>query len=305
MTNLSYLLTTCHVGKDGLDDLFRLVASAQSALDDGEVGQVRLIALLQGCPSAASKDVERRMPQWVELLSTEASLSSPAARNALICHLVDQADFDPAAPVGFPDDDAWYPRGALSCIARHFSDAEDLQLLLSRYGPAPSAEGCAYAFRPTLQQALSRGACAAIFVRAAMLAQLGGFHELLGLGTKLRGGEDTDFVHRAFHRAGAQVLCVPGFLVGHAASNPAKKATYYEGGLTAIMAHSGVSAAARMALLRKLAAGAWLLLRKRLSLAEYVGALRRAREHSAAVRNGPSVSKPDLLTAHTCEHENA
>jgi hypothetical protein len=284
------------VGKDGLDDLFRLVASGQSALDDGEVRHLRLFALLQGCSSSECEDVGRRMPLWVKLLSIEASQSSPSARNILIHKLVKQADFDPGAIVGFPDDDAWYPRGALSCVARHFSDAEDLQLLLCRYGPAPSAEGCGQAFRPTLQQALSRGACAAIFVRAGLLTQLGGFHELLGLGTELSGGEDTDFVHRAFQIAGRHVLCVRGFLVGHAAADPAKKAGYYEGGLTAIMAHSGVSVAARIALLRKLAVGGWLVISNRLSLMDYLSALRRARAHSAAVRAGPLLSKADPST---------
>jgi hypothetical protein len=287
MTEFTYLLTTCHVGKDGLDDLFRLVASAQTALDNGEVRHLRLIALLQGCSSAECEDVERRMPQWVELLSTEASLSSPAARNALIHHLLKQADYDPAAIVGFPDDDAWYPRGALSCVARHFGDSVDLQLLLCRYGPEPSADGCGQAFRPTLQQALSRGACAAIFVRAGLLAQLGGFHELLGLGTELSGGEDTEFVHRAFHRAHGRSLCIPGFLVGHAAADPVKKAAYYEGGLAAIMAHSHTSTAARLALIRKLAVGAWLVINRRMSAARYLTSLRRAADNAPTVRAGP------------------
>jgi hypothetical protein len=290
---IAYLLTTCHVGKDGLDDLFRLIASAQTALDEGEVGHLRLIALLQGCGSAECEDVGRRLPQWVELLSIEGSLSSPAARNSLIHNLLKRSDFDPAAFVGFPDDDAWYPRGALSCVARHFRDAEDLQLLLCRYGPSPSADQCSDAFRPTLQQALSRGACAAIFVRGRLLAKLGGFHELLGLGTTLRGGEDTEFVHRAFQQASAHALCIPGFLVGHAAALPAKKAQYYEGGLAAILAHSHASAAARAALIRKLAAGVWLVLRRRQSLSQYFLAVRRAREHAPVVRAGLS-AQPEL-----------
>src|SRR5918998_6962804 len=124
------LLTTCHFGKDGVDDLFRLVASVEAALAAGELGRVRLIALLQGCTAAESAGIGPPLPQWVELLSTEASLSSPAARNQMIRHLVQGADFDPQSVVGFPDDDAWYPRGALACVARHFRDSADLQLLL-------------------------------------------------------------------------------------------------------------------------------------------------------------------------------
>jgi hypothetical protein len=284
------LLTTCHLQNDRLDDLRKLIASADEALNGGEISNLRHIILIQGCTSAQRQPIEKQLPDWVELLSTEERLSSPVARNLMIRHLVESDGFDPDAFVGFPDDDAWYPKRTLACVARHFGGPADIQLLLTRYGPEPSAGQCGQAFRPTLQQALSSGACASIFVRAGLVAQLGGFHELLGLGTKLRGGEDTEFVHRAFHRAGGRVRCVPGFLVGHAAADPAKKALYYEGGLAALMAHSQVSATARLALLRKLAVGMWLVLRNRMSLAEYRAALRKARDNAPALRGGPSQS---------------
>ena len=193
------LLTTCHVHNDGTGDLLKLVASVGAALRNGEVGSLRHIILLQGCTSAERDEIKPQLPPWVELLSTDAKLSSSRARNVMIRHLVENDRFDPDAFIAFPDDDAWYPSGALACVARHFRGPANLQLLLGRYGPSPSADRCGAAFRATLQQALSRGACAAIFVRASLVAQLGGFHELLGLGTELSGGEDTEFVHRAFH----------------------------------------------------------------------------------------------------------
>lgn len=280
------LLTTCHVHNDGTGDLLKLVASVGAALRNGEVGSLRHIILLQGCTSAERDEIKPQLPPWVELLSTDAKLSSSRARNVMIRHLVENDRFDPDAFVAFPDDDAWYPSGALACVARHFRGPADLQLLLGRYGPSPSADRCGAAFRATLQQALSRGACAAIFVRASLVAQLGGFHELLGLGTELSGGEDTEFVHRAFHFAKTQTLCVPGFLVGHAPTDPAKKATYYEGGLAAIMAHSHTSAAARMALVRKLVVGAWLVIRRRMSASQYLQSVRRARANAPAVKAG-------------------
>ena len=125
-----------------------------------------------------------------------------------------------------------------------------------------------------------------LFART-LLAQLGGFHPLLGLGTKLSGGEDTEFVHRAFHRARKHSLCIPGFLVGHAAADPKKKAAYYEGGLAAIMAHSRTSAAARVALIRKLAVGVGLVITRRMSASHYLQSLRTARAHAPIVRAGP------------------
>lgn len=288
MTAISgYLLTTCHLQNDGIDDLLRLVASVDAALRAGEVKCLRHIILLQGCTPARCREIETQLPQWVTLISRDGNLSSPAARNLMIGHMLAEASFDPSAFVGFPDDDAWYPTEGLACVARHFSNSPDLQLLLCRYGPEPCADQCHEAFRATLQQALSRGACAAIFVRARLVAQLGGFHELLGLGTKFSGGEDTEFVHRAFQRSGGRAECVPGFLVGHAASDPGKKARYYEGGLVALMAHSDTSLAARVALIRKFAVGLWLVLKNHMSMAQYLQVLRSARANALVVRDGP------------------
>ncbi|HEY6047708.1 MAG TPA: hypothetical protein VIV07_01540 [Sphingomicrobium sp.] len=291
MTSVSgFLLTTCHVQKDGLDDLFRLVGSVEAALGAAEVASLQQIILLQGCDPKRRSEIEPRLPDWVTLLSTERSLSSPTARNAMIDHLLGDESFNPDAFVGFPDDDCWYPAGSLACVAGHFEAQPGLQLLVSRYGPSPSAAKCIIARRATLQQALSRSGCAAIFVRASLLAELGGFHELLGLGTELRGGEDTEFVHRAFHSAKGEAAYVSGTLVGHAAADPAKKATYYEGGLAALMAHSRRSPAARVALLRKIGVGAWLVIRKRMLPRDYFGSLRKARMNAPRLRSGRKVS---------------
>jgi hypothetical protein len=278
------LLTTCHLRNDGVADLFGLIASEEATLRKSAIPRLRHIVLLQGSTSKQCDEVRKQLPNWAELISSEQTMSSPAARNVMIRHLLGREPFDHAAIVGFPDDDAWYPKGGLACVARHFRDPQ-LQLLLTRYGPFPSANQCADAFRPTLQQSLSRGACAAIFLRAGLLAELGGFHELLGLGTSLRGGEDTEFVHRAFHRARGQTLCVPGILVGHEAADPVKKATYYEGGLAAIMAHSRASVAARIALIRKLAVGVALVLTRRMSARHYLQSLRKAWANAPLVRS--------------------
>ena len=291
------LLSTCHLKNDGTGDLFNLIASEEAAIRAGEVETLRHIVLLQGSTSRQCREFKAQLPSWVELLSSKGPLSSPAARNLMIRHLLDEEAVDPDAIVGFPDDDAWYPVGSLGCLARQFANP-GIQLLLSRYGPSPAADQCDGAFRATLQQALSRGACAAIFVRASLLAELGGFHELLGLGTKLKGGEDTEFVHRAFHRARGQSICVPGFLVGHAAADPEKKATYYEGGLAAIVAHSRASPAARLALARKLGVGIWLVIRNRMPLSAYVRSVRRAWESAPLIRSGIGFSRPTRRGPH-------
>ena len=96
-------------------------------------------------------------------MSSQLKSGCPRRRHeiSIIYHLLARDDFDAEAVIGFPDDDAWYPPGALACVAQQFQSSPELELLLSRYGPAPSVTACTGAFRPTLQQALSRSACAA------------------------------------------------------------------------------------------------------------------------------------------------
>jgi hypothetical protein len=290
------LLTTCHLRRDGISDLQRLVASSDAAARTGEVGDLRHLILVQGCSSVERGKLAKQLPDWIDIIATPASLSSPQARNLLIRHLLESDAFDPAAFVAFPDDDAWYPLGALACVARHFAKPSDIQLLLCRYGPSPSPDQCNRASPATLQRALTSGACATIFVRASLLAELGGFHPLLGLGTKLRGGEDTEFVHRAFHRSRGKVIVIKAVLVGHAAADRAHKAQYYEGALSALLAHSGASAEARLALARKLAVGLWLVLKNYLSLPQYLAALGSARANAASLRQGPELPNTDRPT---------
>lgn len=284
------LLTTCHLERDGLSDLLRLVGSVQVAIAEGEVENLRHVILLQGCESERRKELEDQFPPWVELLSTTESLSSPEARNVLIRHLLNRDRFDPLGFVAFPDDDAWYPRGALTCVSKHFQGSGDMQLLLTRYGPSPSIGNCDRIMRASLQQALTNGACATIFIRGDLLARLGGFNELLGLGTELRGGEDTELVHRACHGAQGKTAFIPAALVGHAIAEPRRKAQYYEGALAALMAHRRESGSAQLAFLRKLAVGVWLVLRRRLGLSEYLGAVRKAHDYAAAIQAGPNAA---------------
>ena len=277
------LLTTCNLESDGTSDLMRLLDSVAGAAGAGEVESLRHVVLLQNCREEEGAELARSAPPFVEFLTRTESLSPSTARNVLIDHWRRSELFDAAAFVGFPDDDAWYPPGALSRLSREFDD-QRIQFLLCRYGPDASSINPAKAVRPTLQQALSRGSCAAMFVRGRLLERLGGFNELLGIRTTLSGGEDTEFSFRAFNMAAGQALFVDAFLVGHAASNPAKRAGYYEGGLAAIMAHSRSSAAGRVALARKLLVGLWLVANRRLSWRAFSAAVDRARKHVGAVR---------------------
>jgi hypothetical protein len=110
------LLTTCQLQKDRVADLFRLTASVEAAIVDGEVHKLRHIILLQACTSQQCDEIRSELPNWVELLSSEEAISSPAARNVMIRHVLDHGAFDPSAIVGFPDDDACILVAALRAL---------------------------------------------------------------------------------------------------------------------------------------------------------------------------------------------
>src|SRR4051794_7882456 len=125
------LLTTFHLEKDGSADLRKLVESVSSAKRDGEIARLRHIVLVQGCGGVDLIELKRALPQWVDVLAVEKRLSSPLARNRMIHHLTERDDFDGEAIVGFPDDDAWYPTGALACIAGTLENSPELGLRMS------------------------------------------------------------------------------------------------------------------------------------------------------------------------------
>ena len=278
------MLTTCHVEYDGIDDLFRLIGSLEAALLAGEVQGLRLLVLLQGCDQGRGAKLAAELPRWVEIDSYPGRLSSSDARNQLLSWLDLGAHRNAPTFVAFPDDDAWYPPGSLGCIATQFARHPSAYLMLARYGFDASGDVCGQAHRASLHQALSHGACACLFVRPSALASVGGFSPLLGLGSLLRGGEDTEFVHRAFHHVDGRVMLLPGVLVGHAVADPVKKAGYYEGALAAMLAHRRASPAAYLAFLRKLAVGVYLVTRGRLRPGAFLSAIRAARHAAPALR---------------------
>src|SRR3954463_8007446 len=95
------LLTTCHLQNDGIADLLRLIASEESALRNGEIQNLRHIILLQGSTSRQRDQIRTRLPKWAELIASSAAMSSSAARNLMIRHLLEDGAFDPSAIIGF------------------------------------------------------------------------------------------------------------------------------------------------------------------------------------------------------------
>jgi glycosyltransferase involved in cell wall biosynthesis len=104
--------------------------------------------------------------------------------------------------LAFPDDDCWYPTGALEKVSSFFRDHPYIDILT---GSAANDDGKPLGRRAKRSGRLSRtnvwtrGISIAIFLRREVIAQTGGFDEMLGAGsgTPIGSGEETDLLVRA------------------------------------------------------------------------------------------------------------
>jgi hypothetical protein len=106
-----------------------------------------------------------------------------------------------------------------------------------------------------------------------VVAQIGGFDEALGVGTPMGDAEDLDYALRASRRA-RKIDYVDAALVGHRDKSQALRARYYLSGLVVLARHARHGAAKE--LLRKIAVGVYLVLRRELTPLDFVAALRQA-----------------------------
>jgi GT2 family glycosyltransferase len=136
----------------------------------------------------------------VERLRTQPGLSR--ARNAALPRI--EADL-----VAFPDDDCIYPVALLERIAGRFAEESSLDGLTGRddAGGWPSET-----MLLTRDNVWNRAISFTIFLRAAVVADVGGFDERLGL--PLSSGEEIDYLIRAVD-AGARIEYDPSIVVPH------------------------------------------------------------------------------------------
>jgi len=146
----------------------------------------------------------------IEHLRSRPGLSR--ARNAALPLL--EADL-----VGFPDDDCRYPPGLLDQVAARFAQDTALGVVCGRLededGRATGRWGLERR-RVRGDDVWHAGTSATIFARRAVVEQIGGFDEALGLGPDARfgSGEEIDYLVRAL-RAGARVEYDPALVVIH------------------------------------------------------------------------------------------
>ena len=182
------------------------------ALDAQTFRDFRLIVIDQNPDdrlSAILGSSERALP----LLHLRAEPGLSRARNIALGHL--EADI-----VAFPDDDCWYPRDLLECVAAFFSTRSEWDGLAARAvdvaGRPAAGQLDAASGAMTIFNLWRRVATYTLFLRRRLIDSVGPFDEELGpgSGTRCGAGEDLDYIARAL-RAGCSVYCDPTLEIHH------------------------------------------------------------------------------------------
>ena len=122
--------------------------------------------------------------------------------------------------VAFPDDDCWYPESLLADVARQMGGNAGLAGVTGRSvdqrGQNSQGRWATTARRVDKYNVWVCATSYTIFLRASIIAQIGGFDETLGVGagTKWGAGEEVNFLLRAL-RCGGVVQYDPSLCVRH------------------------------------------------------------------------------------------
>lgn len=259
------LISTTDGRGDRPAQLQRMVASV-ARFRDASGTPVRLLLLRQ-----CAEDGPLSLPSWVEVRDVTGRLPLSVARNRLIETLT----IDDDAVVAFPDDDAWYPDGALDHIVGRFVTEPMLDFWFCRYASAPQPIVPDRESTPAIQDVLSHASSNTIVVRGRLLTRIGGFDPQLGVGAPLGSAEDTDFAIRAF-RSARRSSMLDAAAIGHRDPNGAMRARYYRGALVTIVRYARHVPGGRKAALRKVAVGAVLTAMRTMTVGDYRRAIRDA-----------------------------
>ena len=266
------LLTTGILKGDTIPSLDRLLGSLDRAIKVLPNDKVRLILLVQNCPEDQLQSLTTDWPSFVAPISIPNIVSLSAARNMLLREAERGGHLKAAEMIAYPDDDCWYPADTLRTIADRFRTCPDLDFLFCRYASSPVMGGIeAEMILPARARHVVRNASSnTIFFRGHIVRAIGGFDEMLGVGTPNNGGEDVEYAIRAYLKA-QKTDYVDAEIVGHRDRDSGLRAKYYRGALLAIRRHAFEDVGIAREYLRKIAVGIILTLRGEVKLGEFIG----------------------------------
>lgn len=264
-------MTTSDLQSDRGAELERMIASVVNGLP--RHCTVHHVLLLQRATEAQRAELAGRMPYPATVIALPGRVSLSAARNIMLDYVRQHDLLSPETLVGYPDDDCWYPPTLLSQLVDTFERDPDLGLLIARVSLTPTETWLPDAMREaTSIDVLRRSNSNSIFVRGAVASQIGYFDATLGLGTPNGSGEDTDYGLRASFAA-RRTIYVDQDLVGHQEPNLASKTKYFAGNLAVASRYATRNPKLFYEFARKIGVGGYLVLRRRLRIAEFLSAL--------------------------------
>jgi hypothetical protein len=237
--------------------------------------RIRLRLLLQNCDSAQLAGFAATAPEFVHPVAVAGRVPLSIARNMLLRPLIAAGSIGADALVAFPDDDCWYPDGFLSQVVALFARDAALDFWFCRYASQPMRDSFAAA-DPTgahTGEIVRNASSNTIFLRGRVVTAIGEFDEALGIGTPLGGSEDVDYALRA-RRVARKTAYRDAALVGHRDKSASVRARYYTSSLIVLARHARNGAGREF--LRKIAVGAYLMVRRELGIREFTKALRQA-----------------------------
>ena len=279
MADIDYLLLTTYDAQGNREgELVRLLTSVQKATNyDGLI--VRHYVLLQRT-SKIPAGVKVFISDTHVFMCVDHQLSLARARNLMIHQARNDGILARAEICAFPDDDAWYPDGVLKSFRGLFNSDNDIDIAVCRYVSTPATASNLVEFAETFTHSrscfayLKRVSSITLFLRAQLTDSIGYFDERLGVGAAINGGEDTDYALRAFCGSHRKVMISDVSYMGHRDRLPANYPLYFAGGLFAIARSATSSTCVAVQLVRRICIGAYLVLTRKMGLANYARGLR-------------------------------
>ncbi len=265
------LFTTSDLRAGREADFIRMV---KSVVRDARDTEIRIFALLQRAGEADRLRYEQLLPSGSVLVADAGNVPLSAARNWLLAIAGKCNAITDDCVIGFPDDDCWYPPGFAHQLAETFAQDSDLDMLTCRVSLQPTPPDLtvlAFASARALH-VVRRSSSNSMFFRGQLVAALGAFDPTLGLGTPNGSGEDTDYALRGFLRA-HRAAFIDAPLIGHREPDLASISRYFRGSAVVLGRYALRSPGLLVEFTRKLGVGAYLALRSRLSIQEYLVAM--------------------------------
>jgi hypothetical protein len=266
------LFTTTDLRAHRGEDYERLLASVDAGAGTGV--PIRHYVLLQNCGPDALTRHREAAPIYRRIEAVEGRLSLSAARNRLMAAASREEPAGYSDIVGFPDDDCWFPSGFLARLQCIFAARPALDLVVCRCAREPDTTTFDSSdLTPVSARAIVRlSSSNNIFLRGSLPGSVGGFDPALGLGTPAGGGEDTDYVIRAFLQS-RETAFIDRALVGHPEPDRDSAAKYFHGAFIVLARHARSRPALTREFLRKVLVGLYFIGRGKLSPFTYGRAL--------------------------------